>query len=120
MPGGVTTAIWQGRDGIRLGTDDEPMCRNLEAVKAALKIGAEVEKRRLQAQAKPVARSTKIAPTRAQKAPARKADVVFAAHEILFQLPKTMGKGFGLVVVDEGFWQDGITGTRLAIARPGG
>ena len=42
---------------------------------------------------------------------------MFAAHEILFQMPKALGKNFGLVVVDEGFWQDGITGTRLAIDR---
>ena len=42
MPDGVTVAIWQGREGTKLGTD-EPMCRNLEAVKAAIKIGAEVE-----------------------------------------------------------------------------
>ena len=55
----------------------------------------------------------------AQKAPAKKADVVFAAHEILFQMPKALGKNFGLVVVDEGFWQDGLTGTRLAIDQAG-
>ena len=52
----------------------------------------------------------------AQKAPAKKADVVFAAHEVLFHRCQALGKDFGLVVVDEGFWQDGITGTRLAIA----
>ena len=30
---------------------------------------------------------------------------------------KAIGKNFGLVVADEGFWQDGITGTRLATDR---
>jgi hypothetical protein len=42
---------------------------------------------------------------------------VFAAHEVLFQMAKAIGKNFGLVVADEGFWQDGITGTRLATDR---
>ena len=114
MPDGVTTAVWQGREGTKLGTD-EPMCRNLEAVKAALKIGAEIE----ETVCKHKEARCPFYDTchyQAQKAPAKKADVVFAAHEILFQDDQALGKGFGLVVVDEGFWQDGITGTRLAIA----
>ena len=28
MPGGVPAAVWQGREGTKLGTD-EPMCRNI-------------------------------------------------------------------------------------------
>ena len=43
MPDGVTTAIWQGRDAIKLGTVDEKMCLNPEAVKAAIDIGAVIE-----------------------------------------------------------------------------
>ena len=115
MPGGVTAAVWQGREGTKLGTD-EPMCRNIEAVKAALKIGAEVEStvcKHKEARC-PFYETCHY---QAQKAPAKKADVVFAAHEILFQTVKALGKNFGLVVVDEGFWQDGLTGTRLATDR---
>jgi hypothetical protein len=115
MPGGVTAAVWQGREGTKLGTD-EPMCRNIEAVKAALKIGAEVEStvcKHKEARC-PFYETCHY---QAQKAPAKKADVVFAAHEILFQTVKALGKNFGLVVVDEGFWQDGITGARLATDR---
>ena len=115
MPDGVTAAVWQGREGTKLGTD-EPMCRNIEAVKAALKIGAEVEStvcKHKEARC-PFYETCHY---QAQKAPAKKADVVFAAHEILFQMVKALGKNFGLVVVDEGFWQDGITGTRLATDR---
>ena len=92
------------------------MCRNIEAVKAALKIGAEVEStvcKHKEARC-PFYETCHY---QAQKAPAKKADVVFAAHEILFQMAKALGKNFGLVVVDEGFWQDGITGTRLATDR---
>ena len=114
MPDGVTAAVWQGREGTKLGTD-EPMCLNLDAVKAALKIGAETEET--------VCRDKEArcpyydtCHYQAQKAPAKKADVVFAAHEALFHKIPALGKGFGLVVADEGFWQDGITGTRLAIA----
>ena len=114
MQGGVTTAVWQGREGSKLGTD-EPMCHNLDAVKAALKIGAETEET--------VCKNKEArcpyydtCHYQAQKAPAKKADVVFAAHEALFHKIPALGKGFGLVVADEGFWQDGITGTRLAIA----
>jgi hypothetical protein len=114
MPDGVVTAIWQGRDGIKLGTD-EPMCANHEAVEAALKIGAEVEEtacKRKEARC-PFYDTCHY---QAQKALAGKADVVLAAHEILFQVPNALGKNFGLVVVDEGFWQDGIVDTRLVIA----
>ena len=117
MPGGVTTAIWQGRGGIMLGTDDEPMCRNLEAVEAALRIGAESRTPPASTR-KPAARSTTDCAYQAQKAPAGKADVVFAAHETLFDLPKAIGKGFGLVIIDEGFWQDGIT-TKPRSPSPG-
>ena len=39
------------------------------------------------------------------------------AHEALFQVPKAIGEKFGLVVIDEGFWQDGLTTTsRLVIS----
>jgi hypothetical protein len=114
MPGGITTAIWQGRDGVHLATG-EAMCRNPEAVKAAQEIGAEVEEAACQNRE---ARCPFFDGCRyqEQKAPAGMADVVFCAHEILFQVPKKIGKGLGLVFV-EGFWQDGITGTDLAIDR---
>ena len=115
MPDGVTVAIWQGRGGTHLETG-EPMCGDPEAVEAALKTGANVEE---------VACKSKTARCalydtchyQQQKAAARTADIVYAAHEALFQVPKAIGKGFGLIVVDESFWQDGITTTsRLVIA----
>ena len=115
MPDGVTTAIWQGRDGTHLATG-EPMCRNPEAVAAALEIGAEIEETACK-NGEARCPFYEDCAYQAQKEPAGKADVVFCAHEILFQVPKKLGKGFGLVFVDEGFWQDGITGTDLAIDR---
>jgi len=37
------------------------------------------------------------------------ADVVFAAHELLFKLPAAIGE-FGLVIIDEAFWEKGLFG----------
>lgn len=42
MPISVTTALWQGRQATNVETG-EPLCRDLEAVEAALTIGADVE-----------------------------------------------------------------------------
>ena len=91
MPGGVTTHVWQGRGGKHLVTK-EPMCRNLEAVDAALEIGTDVENvacKRKQAQC-PFYTSCHY---QAQKAPAAKAEVVYVAHEALFNMPKALGDG---------------------------
>ena len=115
MPAGITVAIWQGRDAIKLGTTDEKMCLNPEAVKAAIEIGAAVEEtacRKARRGEDPI-----LCPFynkcayQAQKAAAREADVLFCAHEILFKAPTVISDGsFGLVIVDESFWQDGISG----------
>ena len=113
LPGGVTSAIWQGRGAIKLGTD-EPMCLNPSAVEAAMKIGAEVEKT--------VCRKAKRGyPTiycpfyeeceyQKQKALAKAANVVFAAHELLLKEPSSIGQ-FGMVIADEAFWLDALFGT---------
>ena len=118
MPAGVTAALWQGRKATKIGTG-EPLCRNLEAVEAALKIGAEVEEtacRKGQRGGEPiVCPFYSTCAYQKQKPVAQAADVVFAAHEIGFKIPKAIGDGFGLVVIDEAFWQDGLTDSRLAI-----
>jgi hypothetical protein len=122
MPAGVSTALWQGRTATQPQTG-EPLCQNPEAVEAALKLGADVEetachKGRGENEIKCPFYET--CAYQAQKPEARDADVVFAAHEIVFQPPKTLdkmlGKGFGLVAIDESFWQDGLTDARIAIA----
>ena len=114
LPDGVTTMVWQGRGAIKLGTTDEPMCRNPASVKAAIDIGANVE----QTACKSKSAKCPFFETchyQQQKTAARTADIVYAAHEILFQAPKALGT-FGLVVIDEGFWQDGIaTKARLVV-----
>jgi Rad3-related DNA helicase len=114
LPEGVTSAIWQGRAAEKLGTDGEPMCLNPAAVEAAIKIGAEVEKTACRKAKRGAA--TIYCPFfafchyQAQKTLAEQADVVFAAHEILLKVPTAIGK-FGLIVVDEAFWQDALFGT---------
>ncbi len=119
MPTSVTTALWQGRQATSVETG-EPLCRDLEAVEAALTIGADVEEtacRKGRRGGDPiVCPFYETCGYQAQKKPAKAADVVFAAHEIGFQPPDTLGDGFGLVVIDEAFWQDGITDARIAIS----
>ena len=118
MPDGVTVAIWQGLKATKLGTN-EPMCLNHAAVDAALALGADVETtacRRGQRGGPPI-----VCPFyegegqchyQAQKAEAFAADVLFVAHEGLFQLPPGVCDGFGLVIIDESFWQKGLSGAR--------
>ena len=48
----------------------------------------------------------------AQKVEAFAADVLFVSHEGLFQLPPGVCDGFGLVIIDESFWQKGLSGAR--------
>jgi hypothetical protein len=114
LPDGVTSAIWQGRGAVKLGTDDEPMCLNLPAVEAAIKIAAEVEKtacRKAKRGADPIyCPFYKLCHYQAQKALAERADVVFAAHELLLKVPSSIGE-FGMVIADEAFWQDALFGT---------
>ena len=116
MPAGVTVAVWQGREGTKLGTD-EPMCLNLDAVKAALKIGAETERPSARTR-RPAARTTTPATIRRKRRQPKRPMSCSRRTKPCFTRYQALGKGFGLVVADEGFWQDGITGTRLAIAGP--
>ena len=109
-----TGSPWRsGRDARQpSSTPTEPMCLNLEAVKAAEEIGAVVEEDRLpESQARPRLPVLRRLPLSAQKVPAEKADVVFAAHEIMFRVPPGARQSFGLVIVDEAFWPKGLTGT---------
>ena len=111
-------AIWQGLKATKLGTN-EPMCLNHAAVDAALALGADVETtacRRGQRGGPPI-----VCPFyegegqchyQAQKAAAFAADVLFVAHEGLFQMPPGVCDGFGLVIIDEAFWQKGLSGAR--------
>lgn len=123
MPEGITTAIWQGRNSIKLGTADQMMCLDLPRVNASLAIGAPVEEtacRKAKRGQIPVLCPHYPCPYQQQKTLAHNADLVIGAHEIGFQIPPALGQ-FGLVIIDEGFWQKGLSGlaptkSRLNIA----
>jgi hypothetical protein len=104
---GISTAIYQSREAKDLRTG-EPLCRNLEAVKAAQSIGADVHKT--------CCKKGRIkcpffddCAFQLQREQARDADVVFAAHELMFVTLNRFGKdSFGMVIIDEGFSLKGI------------
>ena len=119
VPDELTAMLWQGRGNVDKPTlkidTNERMCRNLEAVDVAIKVGAQVQRS--------VCRSGPLRCRfydgclyQAQRERAAEVDVIIAAHEIGFQLPEAFGENFGLVLIDEGFWQDGTTHHRLAVA----
>ncbi|MBR1187302.1 DEAD/DEAH box helicase family protein [Bradyrhizobium sp. AUGA SZCCT0160] len=104
---GISTTIYQSREAKDLNTG-EPLCRNLEAVKAAQSIGADVHKTCCE-DGKSKCRFFDGCAFQLQRAKANMADVVFAAHELLFTTLNRFGKDtFGLVIIDEGFSLKGI------------
>ncbi|SRR5258706_14409275 len=118
LPEGITTALWQSRKATDL-TTGEPLCLNLQAVAAAEAIGADVEKtacRKGRKGQEPI-----LCPFyhkcgyQAQKEAAKNADVIFCAHEYLFAPPKLLIRKVGLVVIDESFWQAGLSFSRIAV-----
>jgi hypothetical protein len=107
---GVSSAIYQSREAKDLKTG-EPLCRNLEAVKAAQSIGADVQRTccKKGRKGKIKCRFFDDCAFQRQHELASKADVVFAAHELTFVTLTRFGKdSFGLVIIDEGFSLKGI------------
>jgi hypothetical protein len=104
---GISTAIYQSREAKDLKTG-EPLCRNIEAVKAAQSIGADVHKTCCE-KGKIKCKFFDNCAFQLQREKARFADVVFAAHEPMFVTLNRFGKDtFGLVIIDEGFSLKGI------------
>jgi hypothetical protein len=104
---GISTAIYQSREAKDLKTG-EPLCRNIEAVKAAQSVGADVHKTCCE-KGKIKCRFFDNCAFQLQRQKARFADVVFAAHELMFVTLNRFGKDtFGLVMIDEGFSLKGI------------
>jgi hypothetical protein len=104
---GISTAIYQSREAKDLKTG-EPLCRNIEAVKAAQSIGADVHKTCCE-KGKIKCRFFDNCAFQLQREKARFANVVFAAHELMFVTLNRFGKDtFGLVIIDEGFSLKGI------------
>lgn len=104
---GISTAIYQSREAKDLKTG-ELLCRNIDAVKAAQSIGADVHKTCCD-DGKIRCRFFDRCAFQLQREKAKLADVVFAAHELMFVTLNRFGKDtFGLVIIDEGFSLKGI------------
>jgi hypothetical protein len=104
---GISTAIYQSREAKDLKTG-EPLCRNLEAVKAAQSVGADVHRTSCK-KGKVKCRFFDDCAFQLQREKAKGADVVFAAHELMFVTLNRFGKdSFGMVIIDEGFSLKGI------------
>jgi putative DNA primase/helicase len=118
LPEGIKTALWQSRKAADLTTGD-PLCLNPQAVAAAEAIGAEVEstacRKNRKGQEPILCPFYHACGYQAQKEVAKTADVIFCAHEYLFAPPELLTRKVGLVVVDEGFWQAGLSFSRIAI-----
>jgi hypothetical protein len=118
LPEGITSALWQSRKATDLVTG-EPLCLNLQAVAAAEAVGADVERtacRKGRRGQKPI-----LCPFyhqcgyQAQKKAAKDADVIFCAHPYIFAPPQELTRKVGLVVIDESFWQSGLTSSYIAV-----
>jgi hypothetical protein len=118
MPADITTALLQSRKANDLATGD-PLCRNLAAVEAAEAIGADVERsacRKPRRGGDPIlCQFYETCGYQRQKQAAKQADIVFAAHQYLFGPPEVLTKDVGVVVIDESFWQSGLSFAKLAV-----
>ena len=108
----------QSRKANDLATGD-PLCRNLAAVEAAESIGADVERsacRKPRRGGDPIlCQFYETCGYQRQKQAAKQADIVFAAHQYLFGPPEVLTKDVGVVVIDESFWQSGLSFAKLAV-----
>ena len=118
LPEGITTALWQSRKATDLATG-EPLCLNLQAVAAAEAIGANVEtaacRKGRKGQEPILCRFYHECGYQAQKEAVKSADVIFCAHEYMFALPKLLTRKVGLAVIDESFWQAGLSFSQIAV-----
>lgn len=104
---GISCAIYQSREAKDLKTG-EPLCQNLDAVKTAQSIGADVQKVCCK-KGKVKCRFFDSCAFQKQQEAAMFADVLFAAHEMMFSSLNRFGKdSFGLVIIDEAFSLKGI------------
>ena len=112
---GLSAAIMRGREAQAAPDSPLTMCLDLKAVEDARFAGADVELAICGTgqDGKPACRFRHECAYQRQKAAVLAADVVIGAHQHLFhRLPKAMGKDFGLVVVDESWWQAGLNPNR--------
>jgi putative DNA primase/helicase len=118
FPADISTTLLQSRKANDLATG-EPLCLNLPAVEAAEAIGADVERAACRKQRRgldPIlCQFYETCGYQRQKQAAKQADIVFAAHQYLSGPPEVLTKDVGVVVIDEGFWQSGLSLSKLAV-----
>ena len=114
---GVEVEVWRGRDADDPNSTDPKtgnpyqMCRDTEAVNDANAVGAEVDKTVCGTLTGAHCPFLATCAYKAQRDACETADVVIAAHNVLFTpLARSVLDGVGLVIVDEGFWSKGIFG----------
>ena len=114
----ISTALLQSRRANDLATG-EPLCLNLAAVEAAEAIGADVDSaacRKGRRGGDPIlCPFYETCGYQRQREAAKQADIVFAAHQYLFGPPEVLTKDVGVVVIDESFWQSGLSFAELAV-----
>ncbi len=118
FPADISTALLQSRKANDLATG-EPLCLNLAAVEAAEAIGADVERaacRKPRRGEDPIlCPFYETCGYQRQKEAAKQADIVFAAHQYLFAPPPVLTKDIGVAIIDEAFWQSGLSFSKLAV-----
>ncbi|OYV68199.1 MAG: hypothetical protein B7Z67_14130, partial [Acidiphilium sp. 21-60-14] len=104
---GLTAMVWRGRETTDPGTN-QAMCLDIDAIKEAQAVHADVEKTVCGTMAGSHCPFLSGCRYLQQKQAAASADVVIAANNALFTSIPIKLNDFGLVVVDEGFWQRGV------------
>jgi hypothetical protein len=107
---GLLAAVWRGRKADDPARPGCTMCRNPDAVSTARAVGASAETAACgNGRDGPCCPFFQTCAYQQQKLAVRDADVVIAANTMLFgRVPADIAKGLALVVVDEGFWQQGL------------
>jgi putative DNA primase/helicase len=112
---GLQIAVMRGREATDPDADepDTAMCLAPEAVKDAIAIGADVERSVCGNPDNECCQFYRACGYQRQKAAVAAADVVIAAHNILFhQLAEIVTRNLALVITDEAWWQIGLEPAR--------
>lgn len=99
---GVRTAVLRGYEATD-PRNGQPMCRDLEAVRAAISAGVDVQKHAC-AHGRHRCPHLSGCAKQANRMAVSEADVVFAAYDVLFTGLAGIEEGFGVILIDEGCW----------------
>lgn len=112
---GLTAMVWRGREALDPDAPGKAMCQNLDAVKDAREVLADVQTTVCQkkggiAEDFQMIRCPMFSACGYQRQRLGTADLWIVPHEVLFaQKPAALGN-VAVLIVDESAWQDGLTG----------